>query len=202
MVARLLALVLLLLPLPAAAQEVRSSLEGSWALEIGGATIFRFDREQVPGKKGEWRGTWSRPARFASDGDNFAQIQLPARQVRSMAGLEFDGSVEVSFPDPRPEAIPDIFRFRLIDFDAVEMAYVGTGLKPYTLQRVPANTALGPFREGATYSRRPPEPPKAEPPKTAPAPAPAPVPARPTAPQGPPDEAEDFRLPPSGIQGR
>lgn len=194
MLMRFLALLALLLPLPAAAQEVRSSLEGSWALELGGATIFRFDLEQIPGKDGEWRGTWSRPARFASDGDNFAQIQLPARQIRSMAGLEFDGSVEVSFPDPRPEAIPDIFRFRLIDFDAVEMTYVGTDLAPYVLQRVPANTSLGPFRDGATYSRKVREEPRPEPaPELA-------TPAR--EPEGPPDEADSFRLPSSGVEGR
>jgi hypothetical protein len=194
MLVRFLAFLALLLPLPAAAQEVRNSLEGSWALELGGATIFRFDLEEIPGKEGEWRGTWSRPSRFASDGDNFAQVQLPARQIRSMAGLEFDGMVEVSFPDPRPEAIPDIFRFRLIDFDAVEMAYVGTDLAPYVLQRVPANTALGPFREGATYSRRVREEPRPEP-----EPKPA-TPAR--EPEGSPDDVDSFRLPPSGVQGR
>ena len=192
MLMRFLALLALLLPLPAAAQDVRNSLEGSWALELGGATIFRFDLEEIPGKDGEWRGTWSRPSRFASDGDNFAQVQLPARQIRSMAGLEFDGSVEVSFPDPRPEAIPDIFRFRLIDFDAVEMTYVGTDLAPYVLQRVPANTALGPFREGTTYSRKVREEPRPEP-----------EPATPTGePEGPPDEVDSFRLTPSGVQGR
>ena len=197
MLLRLLFLLALVLPLPAAAQDGGNPLEGSWALELGGATIFRFDLEQVDGKDGEWRGTWSRPTRFASDGDNFAQLQLPARQIRSMAGLEFDGTVEVSFPDPRPEAIPDIFRFRLIDFDAVEMTYVGTGLAPYVLQRVPATTKLGPFREGATYARKvraeaepEPEPEAAAPPKP------------PAESEGPPDEADDFRLPPSGVQGR
>jgi hypothetical protein len=193
---RFLAFLALLLPLPAAAQDVRNSLEGSWALELGGATIFRFDLEEIPGKEGEWRGTWSRPTRFASDGDNFAQIQLPARQIRSMAGLEFDGTVEVSFPDPRPEAIPDIFRFRLIDFDAIEMTYVGTDLAPYVLQRVPADTALGPFREGATYSRKVREESEPEPePQRPPAGPPGEV-------EGPPDEIDSFRLPPSGIQGR
>lgn len=194
MLARLLALVLLLLPLPAAAQSASNPLAGTWALELGGATIFRFDLEEVPGKEGEWRGTWSRPSRFASDGDSFAQLQLPARQIRSMAGLEFDGMVEVSFPDPRPEAIPDIFRFRLIDFDAVEMTYVGTDLAPYVLQRVPTNTALGPFREGATYSRKV---------RAEPRPEPEPKPATPARePEGPPDDADSFRLPPSGVQGR
>jgi len=189
MLVRLLFILALVLPLPVAAQSAPSSLEGSWALELGGATIFRFDLEEVPGKEGEWRGTWSRPSRFASDGDSFAQLQLPARQIRSMAGLEFGGTVEVSFPDPRPEAIPDIFRFRLVDSDAVEMTYVGTGLAPYLLQRVPAGTALGPFREGATYARRvqPEAEPVAEPPSES---------------EGPPGNLDDFRLPPSGNQGR
>ena len=192
-----IALLALLLPVPAVAQDEANSLAGSWALELGGAAIFRFDLEEVAGKNGEWRGTWSRPSRFASDGDNFAQLQLPARQVRSMAGLEFDGMVEISFPDPRPEAIPDIFRFRVIDSDAVEMTYVGTGLAPYLLQRVAADTPLGPFREGATYSR--PVPKHAEPesePEPEPEPEPTPKPG-----EAPPD-ADDFRLPPGGVIGR
>ena len=165
MLLRLLFIIALLLPLPAAAQDGGNPLEGSWALELGGATIFRFDLERVPGKAGEWRGTWSRPSRFASDGDNFAQLQLPARQIRSMAGLELDG----------------------------------TGLAPYVLQRVAATTQLGPFREGATYARKAEAGPEPEPePETQ-----AATPPRPTAErEGPPDEADAFRLPPSGVVGR
>lgn len=194
MVARLLFLIALLLPLPAAAQDSRSSLEGSWALQIDGAMIFRFDLEEAAGED-EWRGTWSRPSRFASDGDNFSSLQLPARTIASMAGLEFDGSVELSFPDPRPQAIPDIFRFQLIDGDAAEMTYVGTGLAPYMLQRVAAGTPLGPFREGATYSRPVPKEAEAEPePEPEPEPAPTPREASP--------DADDFRLPPGGVIGR
>ena len=161
MLARLLiALALTLLSLPAAAQE-GEPLEGSWALQIGGTTIFRFDLSRADAG-GEWHGTWSRPSRFATDGDNFSSMQLPARRISSNAGIEFDGAVEVSFPDPRPEAIPDIFRFRLIDPDAAEMTYVGTDLAPYVLQRVEPDTPLGPFAEGMTYSRL--APPAAEPP--------------------------------------
>ena len=126
MLLRLVFLLALLLPAPAVAQEARSALEGSWALELGGATIFRF---------------------------------------------------------------------RLIDFDAVEMTYVGTGLAPYVLQRVPATTALGPFREGATYSRSVRQ--EAEPEPKIP-----PEPEQAGDSQGPPDDVDDFRLPPSGARGR
>ena len=202
MVARLLFLLALLLPLPASAQRAPSTLEGSWALQIGGATILRFDLEPVPGKAGEWRAAWVRPSSYASDGNRFSRLTLPAESVRSMAGLEFGDAVEVSFPDPRPGAIPDIFRFRLIDPDAAEMVYVGTGLAPYLLDRVAPGTALGPFRAGATYART-----LAREAKPDPEPAPAPEPA-----QGPvieeepvlevPEDPDDFRLPPSGVVGR
>ncbi|MXO58958.1 hypothetical protein GRI89_05330 [Altererythrobacter salegens] len=153
MLARLLFLLALLLPLPAAAQEGPSSLEGSWALEIAGTVIFRFDLDRDP-KTREWLGTWQRPESFASDGDRFAQIVMPARILRSLAGTVEGDSVEVSFNDPRPGAVPDVFRFRLIDRDAAEMVYVGTGLDPYIMQRVGPDTKLGPFKEGVTYARR------------------------------------------------
>lgn len=195
MVARILLLLALLLPLPAAAQDAPRSLEGSWALQIGGATIFRFDLEPAAGE-GEWRGTWSRPSSFASDGDHFAELTLPARRIRSMAGFEADGAVEISFPDPRPGAIPDIFRFRLVDPDAAEMTYVGTGLAPYLLDRVAPDTPLGPFREGATYAREAPA-------EAEPQPEPDPEPRLETEDVLPqPDDPDDFRLPPSGIRGR
>lgn len=192
MIFRLLLLLALVIPLPAAAQDAPSSLEGSWALQIGGATIFRFDIEPVPGED-EWRGTWSRPSRFASDGVSFNRIQMPAREIASMAGLVIEDAVEISFPDSRPGAIPDIFRFRLIDSDAVEMIYVGTDLPPYLLYRVGPATPLGPFREGATYSLRAPA-------NAAPAPA---IEAEdvldlPETPSGP----ADFRLPPPGTSRR
>jgi hypothetical protein len=201
MVARILLILALLLPVPAVAQDV-ASLEGSWALEIGGATIFRFDLEPIADKD-EWRGTWSRPSRFASDGDNFNSVRLPAEQIRSMAGLVFDGQVEVSFPDPRPNAIPDIFRFRLIDPDAVEMTYVGTTLAPYVLQRVSRQTPLGPFEQGATYSRLEVEAPQVESPaERGPPPVPTIEPEEVLAVPEDPDDPSSFRLPPAGIQGR
>ena len=192
MVARLLFLLALLLPLPAAAQDGRSSLEGSWALEISGAVIFRFDLEQDAGS-GEWHGTWSRPESFASDGNHFAQITMPATVKQSMAGLQDGDSVEVSFNDTRPGAIPDIFRFRLIDPDAAEMTYVGTGLAPYIMQRVAADTPLGPFEDGVIYARRLPRAsePEVEQDQDAP-----------DIPAPPPSNPDDFHLPPQAPVGR
>ena len=147
MVARLLLLFALLLPAPALAD----TLEGSWALRIDGTAIFRFDIAKDG--NGKWRGTWSKPGSFGSDGNNFARLKGPPKKVSSMTALETPDGLELAFNDPRPGAVPDIFDFKPIDPDAVELIYVGTGLAPYTLERVKPDTPLGPWDADATYSR-------------------------------------------------
>jgi hypothetical protein len=145
-----LAIVALFLSTPAAAQ----GLEGSWAYEIDDTIIFRFDLKKV---ESEWRGTWLRPGSFRSDGTAFAQVQGPVDAVQSMAGLEFAETVEVSFDDPRPGAVPDIFRFRLLDEDHAELTYVGTDLAPYLLVRVEDGERPGPWDADAIYRRKDPD---------------------------------------------
>jgi hypothetical protein len=158
MIARLLLLLALLLPAPALAD----TLEGSWALQMGGTSIFRFDIAKDA--DGKWRGTWSKPSSFASDGNNFSRLKGPPKNVPSMTALETPDGIELSFNDPRPGAVPDIFDFKPIDSDAVELVYVGTDLAPYTLERVKAGAPLGPWETDATYSREtPPKEPQAAP---------------------------------------
>jgi len=146
----LIPLLALLLATPAAADP----LEGSWALKAGGAVIFRFDLSKDD--SGKWHGIWSKPSSFASDGDNFSKLKGPPKKVPSMTALETPDGIEVSFDDPRPGAIPDIFDFKPIDSDAVEMKYVGTKLAPYTLERVKPGVPLGPWQADTAYSRNPP----------------------------------------------
>jgi hypothetical protein len=178
---RLLALLALLLPMPALAD----TLEGSWALEIGGTAIFRFDIAQDD--DGKWRAIWNKPGSFASDGDNFSHLTGPAKAVPSMTALDTPDGIELSFNDPRPGAVPDIFDFKPIDADAVEMTYVGTGLAPYTLERVKPGAPLGPWDPDATYSRKPiAKEPDATPP---------PIPAEPV-------DTGNFRLKPGAPTGR
>jgi hypothetical protein len=140
------------LALLAAAPATADSLEGSWALEVGGTPIFRFDLAKD--KDGKWRGTWIKPSSFASDGNNFAHLKGPPKTVPSMTALEIPDGLEISFNDPRPGAIPDIFDFKPIDQDAVEMKYVGTDLAPYTLERVKAQAPVGPWDTDKTYALR------------------------------------------------
>jgi hypothetical protein len=150
MVARLLLMLALLLPAPALAD----TLEGSWALRIGGTAIFRFDIAKDG--DGKWRGAWHKPSSFGSDGNNFSRLKGPAKTVPSMTAVETPDGIELAFNDPRPGAVPDIFDFKPIDPDALELVYVGTGLAPYTLERVKPEAPFGPWDANATYSREAP----------------------------------------------
>jgi hypothetical protein len=142
---RLLIVLALLLPAPAAAQ----SLAGSWALRLDGAVIMRFDLERGDG----WKGTWVKPDSFASDGRRFGRISLPAVSIESRRGKAVGDWAELTFDDP--EAGSQVFRFRLAGADEVQMMYVGTGLAPFTLVRVAAGAPLGPFEAGKVYGEDP-----------------------------------------------
>jgi hypothetical protein len=180
MIRRLLVLLLLLLPVPAAAQPLAGDLAGSWALRFDGSVIFRFDIERAGDG---WRGTWSRPGNFASDGDRFANVAGGTVTIASREGRDFAGWAELTFPDDRPGAVPDIFRFRLLPTGKAEMIYVETGLAPYVLDRAAADVPLGPFEPGKVYHR----------PGTAPAPLVRPAPPDP--------ETAETRRPPA-FEGR
>ena len=145
----LLAIALLFTAVPAAAQD--DTLQGSWALVADETVIFRFDLQPEAGT--EWSGTWLRPDSFGSNGEVFVQVKGPVERVEAMGGNDFAGLVEVSFHDPRPDAVPDIFRFRQTGPDTAEMTYVGTDLAPYPMQRVTRNTPLGPWEADKVYRR-------------------------------------------------
>jgi hypothetical protein len=190
MLARLLFLLALLAPLPAAAQ----SLAGSWALEVGGTTMFRFDIAQAD--NGEWHATWSRPNRFGIEGKRFRKVAGPVQRVQEMTAipLDTDNAIEVSFDDPRPKSIPDIFDVRLVDADTAQLTYVGTGLAPFTLHRVGPGAPLGPWDPELVYGA------EVGPSDTDAAPPPAPD-ARPPADTAPVDP-NTFQLPPGAPAGR
>jgi hypothetical protein len=141
---RLMLLLALLLPAPAAAQS--QALAGSWALRLDGAAIMRFDLQR-DGKA--WKGTWVKPGSFASDGKRFGRISLPAVELPSRRGKAIGDWAELTFNDP--DAGSQVFRFRVTGPDKVEMLYVDTGLAPFTLVRVAAGAPLGPFEEGKVY---------------------------------------------------
>jgi len=149
MFARLLlaALVLLLAPAPAAAQQL---ISGSWALRVEGTVVFRFDLARTA--EG-WRGTWAKPASFVTDGVAFAELGGTPVEQRAQTGRLIGDWVELTFGDARPGAVPDVFRFRLVALDRVEMIYVDTGQAPFVLEQVEPGTAPGPWESGRVYRR-------------------------------------------------
>jgi len=159
MIGRLLLILLLLLPVPAVAQSpagqsparespAAQSLAGSWALRVDGAVIMRFDLAR---DGAGWKGAWAKPSSFASDGKRFARISLPAVELASVRASAAGDWTEIVFEDAEAGPEPVVFRFRQTGPDRAEMLYVGTGLAPFTLQRVAADAPLGPFVEGRVY---------------------------------------------------
>ncbi len=137
--------------MPVGAQAQSDAIAGKWDLRIDGVTIFRF--EIAKAGLDEWRGSWSRPDNFATDGYVFARLRGGVETVQSMTGISFNGKVELSFDDPRPNAIPDIFRFELVDPSTVLMTYVGTDLNPFYMVRAAPDDRMGDWNQNAIYSR-------------------------------------------------
>jgi len=141
--------------LPAQPMTVAGSfLEGSWALRLDGAIVMRFDLK----RKGDgWEGAWVRPTSFRSDrgGHRFGEIVMPSVQRLADSGKAIGDWAEITFNDPRPGQEPDVFRLHLLSSDRAELIYVGTGMAPYTLERVGAGAILGPFEPGGVYDEQP-----------------------------------------------
>lgn len=155
-----------------------AELAGNWDLRIDGTTIFRFTIERTD--SGGWQGRWQRPDSFNSNGNAFANLRGPVKSTASMAGNAVFELVELAFDDPRPGAVPDIFRFRLIGPDAAAMLYVGTQLPPYLLVRAGADDPLGNWDSTRIYRRNVPGAPRpAAAPDDAPPPAPEAAATRP-----------------------
>jgi hypothetical protein len=125
-------------------------LAGSWGLRVEGTVVFRFDLV----RSGEgWSGTWAKPRSFATDGAIFAELGGPPVETRAQRGRAIGEWAELAFGDERPGAVPDVFRFRLIDPERAEMIYTDTGQAPYVLERVAPGTAPGPWPAGQIYRR-------------------------------------------------
>ena len=142
----ILAMLALLTPITAQAHD----LEGRWAFRIDETTILVFEIDQTD--SGQWRGTWTRPETFASSGAVFTRL-AGSKIFPSRAGSAAADNVELTFDDPAPGAVPDVFRFRHLGPGRAEMTYVGTEFTPFPLIAVASGVGLGPFEAGRVYDR-------------------------------------------------
>lgn len=146
MLLRLACLLMLLWPLPATAQE----LAGNWTFGIGQVGIFQFRLE----REGEsWRGIWLRPKSFASNGVVFENVTGPTVDVPASQIREVGEWMELTFDDPRPGAVPDVFLLRGLADGTAEAVYSGTGFAPFELRRDVADSGIGPWDSTITYRR-------------------------------------------------
>jgi len=158
----LLLAVLLLAPVPAAAQTIPAApaatrapfaaqmLAGSWALRVDGAIVFRFD---LSASGSGWSGSWTRPSSFVTDGASFGTLSGPPVEQKAASGRAIGDWIELSFADLRSGGIPDVFRFHLVAPDKAELIYADTGLAPFELERVTPGIEPGPWEVGRVYRR-------------------------------------------------
>lgn len=150
----LLALALALsLSVPAKAQSIADAptLEGFWTFSVEGTSILAFTLKK---EDGEWKGRWIRPRSFSSDGVQFVKLVGPPVVVDASKAKMVGGWLELTFDDPRPGAVPDIFRLRVTGKDEAEAIYTGTGFPVLKLARAEPTDMLGPWPPGEVYRRK------------------------------------------------
>jgi len=161
MFARVLLLAMAVIAAPVAAQTTASprsatqpaaarALEGFWTLRIDGVVILAF---RLAPSAGGWSGTWFRPSSFASDGAIFTRVEGPAVAIPASKVQIMGEWTELTFSDPRPGAVPDVFRMRAMPGNKAELIYVGTGFAPMALERGDEDTKIGPWPDGKSYRR-------------------------------------------------
>lgn len=122
---------------------------GLWAFRADNVTIFQLALHR---DGAAWSGSWIRPTAFAIDGDYFTDVTGPATKRPAIsARANPDGSIELVFDDPRPGAIPDAFRVRVLDTNRAEAYYNGARMGAFLLVRERAGAPIGGWDRKRAY---------------------------------------------------
>ena len=134
---------ILMLALSFAAPTMAADPAGIWAFRTGNRTLFKIAlRHRGP----DWSATWIRSSDFDVDADGKLKTGGPIiKRAATEARANPDGTVEVSFDDPRPGATPDVFRIRLIDTRRAEAYYNGGRMGAILLARATVKTRIDAF---------------------------------------------------------
>jgi hypothetical protein len=130
-----------------------ADLSGAWAVKSGGTTIYRFE---IAKTAQGWSGTWERPQTMQTNGEAFDHLAGPiVRRVASKAIADGD-SLDLTFEDPRPGAIDDVFRIQTIDATHAKASFptleaFGMQVDPEILVRESSNAPLGGWDTDASY---------------------------------------------------
>ena len=135
---------------PAMAADV----SGTWAVKSGGATIYRLE---IAKTAQGWSATWERPQTMRTNGETFDHIAGPVvRRVASKVVVDGD-ALDLSFDDPMPGSITDVFRVQAIDDGHAEASYpaleaFGMFVDPEILVRETSSAPLGGWDADTAYA--------------------------------------------------
>lgn len=143
-----------ILPLLLAAASVSAvpCTAGDWILQIGDASLFQFG---VQASSHGLVATWDRPQDFDFDKESFTNVVGPAIRRTAVKVQPVGDDLELTFHDPRPGAIPDVFRLHCLPDGHVSAMYQGVGFEPFVLDRAkPGKNALGPWAAKRAYQQK------------------------------------------------
>lgn len=140
--------ILVLLLLWLAAPVAAANPAGLWALRAEGKTLMLFDVQRTA--RG-WRGVWTQPAKYATDGDVFSAIaRETSRRITREAHAVAKG-VELVFDSPWPGGAADHMIIRDVNATTADMSWAAFSTIPYVLTRVKARPRFGPWQVDRGY---------------------------------------------------
>jgi len=111
-------------------------------------TIFRFEITQT---RNGWAVVWARPAHATMDGEIFSAIVGPVERRPAKSARELNGALEITFDDPYPNSMPDVFQLTFVDPRHLSATYASTGFEPWILVHEASAAPLGPWDPAKAY---------------------------------------------------
>lgn len=123
---------------------------GIWALQAGDRTIFRFE---IARTSAGWAAVWVKPVHFQTDFESFSRVIGPVQRRVAEHVRELKNGLELSFDDPAPNAIPDVFCIEAVDATHVRATFIGANFEPLLLVAEAKDAPLGPWDPTQVYTR-------------------------------------------------
>ncbi len=133
---------------------VAADLAGTWAVKSGATTLYRFE---VSHTAEGWSAIWERPQSMRTNGETFDRIAGPViRRVASKVVADGD-ALDLTFDDPTPGNVADVFRIQTIDDTHAEASYpsleaFGLHVDPEILVRESSQAPLGGWDTDTAYA--------------------------------------------------
>jgi hypothetical protein len=140
---------LVIVSIAIAAPASAADLAGRWVLRADDTVMMTFDITNSPHG---WLASWERPRHFESDGETFTRVAGPVIRRTAKSVRTLPDGVELTFDDPAPHSIPDVFVIRLRDKNTAEVKYDPFWQEPATLARVASSFRLGGWDAGRRYA--------------------------------------------------